>query len=185
MQAFKAGNFLKIFLGFWGFWGSCFHEKFFHCVKSVRIRSFSGPYFPAFELNTEKYFEHIFHHYAHAWKRLNYFVVLVEQIWLTENKVFTKQHEKKMNTRFYNCIKKFLLDILIKLQTGRFMKIKTPKMQDFHVATINPFKEQYLIKLYYYVCRKTLHNLLNLLHKRGHSLYHGDTISPCFCHLLL
>ena len=27
-----------------------------HCVKSVRIRSFSGPYFPAFELNTERYF---------------------------------------------------------------------------------------------------------------------------------
>ena len=25
------------------------------CVKSVRIRSFSGPYFPAFRLNTEKY----------------------------------------------------------------------------------------------------------------------------------
>ena len=23
-----------------------------HCVKSVRIRSYSGPYFPAFELNT-------------------------------------------------------------------------------------------------------------------------------------
>ena len=23
-----------------------------HCVKSVRIRNFSGPYFPAFELNT-------------------------------------------------------------------------------------------------------------------------------------
>ena len=26
-----------------------------HCVKSVRIRSFSGAYFPAFELNTERY----------------------------------------------------------------------------------------------------------------------------------
>ena len=25
-----------------------------HCVKSVRIRSFSGPYFPAFGLNTER-----------------------------------------------------------------------------------------------------------------------------------
>ena len=23
-----------------------------HCVKSVRIRSFSGPYFPAFRMNT-------------------------------------------------------------------------------------------------------------------------------------
>ena len=27
----------------------------FDCVKIVRIRSFSGPYFPAFGLNTEKY----------------------------------------------------------------------------------------------------------------------------------
>ena len=27
-----------------------------HCVKNVRIRSYSGPYFPAFELNTETYF---------------------------------------------------------------------------------------------------------------------------------
>ena len=26
-----------------------------HCVKSVRIRSFSGPYFPTFGLNTESY----------------------------------------------------------------------------------------------------------------------------------
>ena len=27
----------------------------FHCVKSVRIRSFSGQYFPAFGMNTERY----------------------------------------------------------------------------------------------------------------------------------
>ena len=26
-----------------------------YCVKSVRIRSYSGPYFPAFELNMERY----------------------------------------------------------------------------------------------------------------------------------
>ena len=26
-----------------------------HCVKSVRIRSYSGPHFPAFGLNTERY----------------------------------------------------------------------------------------------------------------------------------
>ena len=25
-----------------------------HCVKSVRIRSYSGPYFPTFELNTDQ-----------------------------------------------------------------------------------------------------------------------------------
>ena len=26
-----------------------------HCAKSVRIRSFSGPYFPVFGLNTERH----------------------------------------------------------------------------------------------------------------------------------
>ena len=26
-----------------------------HCVKSARVRSFSGPYFPEFELSTEIY----------------------------------------------------------------------------------------------------------------------------------
>ena len=26
-----------------------------HCVKGVRIRRFSGPYFPAFGLNTDRY----------------------------------------------------------------------------------------------------------------------------------
>ena len=26
-----------------------------HCVKSVRIRRFSGPHFPAFGMNTERY----------------------------------------------------------------------------------------------------------------------------------
>ena len=30
-----------------------------HCVKSVRIRSFSGPHFPAFGLNTERYSVHM------------------------------------------------------------------------------------------------------------------------------
>ena len=31
------------------------HSKKIHCVESVRIRSYSGPYFPAFGLNTERY----------------------------------------------------------------------------------------------------------------------------------
>ena len=31
-------------------------KKYFtHCVKRVRIRSYYGPYFPAFALNTERY----------------------------------------------------------------------------------------------------------------------------------
>ena len=27
----------------------------YHCVKGFRVRSYSGPYFPAFGLNTERY----------------------------------------------------------------------------------------------------------------------------------
>ena len=33
----------------WSFW------YVYHCLKSVRIRSYFGPYFPAFGLNTERY----------------------------------------------------------------------------------------------------------------------------------
>ena len=32
---------------------SCFCKV--HCVKGACIQSFPGPYFPAFELNTERY----------------------------------------------------------------------------------------------------------------------------------
>ena len=32
-----------------------YHFSVFHCVKSVRIRSYSDPYFTAFGLNTERY----------------------------------------------------------------------------------------------------------------------------------
>ena len=34
-------------------WNIFFSEV--HCVKNVCIRSFSGPYFPSFDLNTERY----------------------------------------------------------------------------------------------------------------------------------
>ena len=33
----------------------CVNSQDLHCVKNVRIRSFPGPYFPAFGLNTERY----------------------------------------------------------------------------------------------------------------------------------
>ena len=29
--------------------------RYIHCIKSVHIRSYSGPHFPAFGLNTERY----------------------------------------------------------------------------------------------------------------------------------
>ena len=38
--------FHNVFKGYW--------ERI-HCVKSVPIRSYSGPYFPAFRLNKERY----------------------------------------------------------------------------------------------------------------------------------
>ena len=34
---------------------NCLLTKIFHCAKSVRLWSFSGPYFPALGLNTEIY----------------------------------------------------------------------------------------------------------------------------------
>ena len=30
-------------------------SNFLHCVKRARIQSYSGPHFPAFEMNTERY----------------------------------------------------------------------------------------------------------------------------------
>ena len=33
----------------------CRYRVHFHCLKSVRILSFSGPYFPTFGLKTERY----------------------------------------------------------------------------------------------------------------------------------
>ena len=40
-----------------------------HCVKSVQIRSFSGPYFPAFGLNTERYAISLYS--VRMWKNTN------------------------------------------------------------------------------------------------------------------
>ena len=47
---------------------SVFHVLFIHhCIKSVRIRSYSGPYFPAFGLTTERY-EVSLHIQFECWK---------------------------------------------------------------------------------------------------------------------
>ena len=43
------------FHGSWRFIGQQGKKVNHHCVKSVRIRSYSGPYFPAFGLNPEGY----------------------------------------------------------------------------------------------------------------------------------
>ena len=44
----KSATFVKIIPMFWWYTVIC------HCVKSVPIRSFSGPYFPAFRPSVEK-----------------------------------------------------------------------------------------------------------------------------------
>ena len=46
----KHAGYLSLFL-------DVFYHKMtlLHCVKSVRIRSYSGPHFPAFKMNTERY----------------------------------------------------------------------------------------------------------------------------------
>ena len=48
-------RFFSHFLDKWKGKSSSFSHSDYHCVKSVRIRSYSGPYFPAFGLNTERY----------------------------------------------------------------------------------------------------------------------------------
>ena len=61
LSYFKCSTFLKfqeIVISSWTDRGSASNLIFnniCHCIKSVRIRSYSGPYFPAFGLNTERY----------------------------------------------------------------------------------------------------------------------------------
>ena len=49
---FCTSHFICLNIGFWLLKKQFFIEP---CVKSVRIRSFSGPYFPVFGLNSERY----------------------------------------------------------------------------------------------------------------------------------
>ena len=41
-----------------------------HCGKSIRIRSFSGPYFPAFGRNTERYGVSEYGHFSRSGRLL-------------------------------------------------------------------------------------------------------------------
>ena len=56
------GAVLEMWIYAWNYYAFVFKTlwrpillKVLHCVKSVCIRNFSGPYFPVFGLNTEKY----------------------------------------------------------------------------------------------------------------------------------
>ena len=62
--------FVCLFLFIWVFFFIFFYRfcLSFHCVESVQIRSFFGPYFPVFALNTEKYRPEknsVFAHFSH------------------------------------------------------------------------------------------------------------------------
>ena len=49
----------------------------FQCVKSVRIRSFSGTYFPVFGLNTERYYRLMLKWLTLMWKNFELYRELV------------------------------------------------------------------------------------------------------------
>ena len=73
-------EFMKYFYGFHQFWNSSkyfphfhiFYNPSKHCVKIIRIRSYSGPYIPAFGLNTVRMRENTdqnnseYEHYWHS-----------------------------------------------------------------------------------------------------------------------
>ena len=48
----KLNNFLRLCVAFSSYWCSLGELKLIHCPKSVRIRSFSGPYFSALSISS-------------------------------------------------------------------------------------------------------------------------------------
>ena len=56
-----------------------------HCVKSVRIRSYSGPYFPAFGLSTERYFCRV---YLRFFQKMKETTTITKTIKLIRWKIF-------------------------------------------------------------------------------------------------
>ena len=82
-----------------------------HCIKSVHIRSFSDPHFPAFGLNTERYFV-----------SLRSFRILPE--------CWKKNPEKlRIRTLFTHCLFQFILVYLIDEKKNRW------KVANFLVVT--------------------------------------------------
>ena len=57
-----------------------------HCMERVRNWSFSGPYFPAFELNTERYFVYLPVFTPNAGKygpeKLRIWTLLRSEVWI-------------------------------------------------------------------------------------------------------
>ena len=61
-----------------------FHPS--HCVKRVRIRSFSGPYFPVFGLNTNQEICY-FYYDSLSVVRVMYFLVIYNERWVFSKKL--------------------------------------------------------------------------------------------------
>ena len=55
----------------------CIAIRDFHCLKSARIRSFSGTYFPAFGLNTERCYRLMLKWLTLMWKNFELYRELV------------------------------------------------------------------------------------------------------------
>ena len=77
-----------------------------HCAKNTRIRSFSGPYFPAFGLKTERYFVSLHiqsecgeirtrkssntdtFHAVQVWNRTYFFIAIVAKVSFWQEFIF-------------------------------------------------------------------------------------------------
>ena len=77
----------NLFLHYWGTLpiGQKTKSHRYHCLKSVCIRSFSGPYFPAFCLNTEFTHLNIFLHSAWEILRISPFSFRMREITYQKN----------------------------------------------------------------------------------------------------
>ena len=98
-----------------------------HCVKSVRIWSFSCPYFPAFGLNTERYFVslHIQSEFGKMWSRKTpnmgpFHAVVPEAMAYANRIVWNKRMNFNQLWSFWQC---YMINLLSKKVRLQFLKI--------------------------------------------------------------
>ena len=91
--------------------------KLIHCVKRVRVRSYSGPHFPAFGLNTERYYLSVFSpnagKYGH-FLRNNYYYFFLKHLFVFMNYLHFRNSHRKCS------VKKVFLKIFAKF-TGKHL----------------------------------------------------------------
>ena len=78
-----------------------------HCVKSVRIQSYSGPYFPVFVMNTERHFTSL--HIQSEWGKMQSYMFVAcasSDITFSSISLFNSSRNSSLKT-FYNghCVK--------------------------------------------------------------------------------